>query len=162
MPPSGGSTGVGSFGAPLSHLAIGAGLSLAGLGGLSSGLLLKALSEQLSKRTQGEATEQGSPRTSLCPIQASHKADPDSAGGQVAPPRDGEAADVAQGHGAEMGGAQPPRSAAWASSVCETNTVKYTHSWSCLTEALFLQNFFFKVLLIYCRGEGTSRGEQQR
>lgn len=91
----------------------------------------------------GEATEQGSPRTSLCPIQASHKADPDSAGGQVAPPRDGEAADVAQGRGAEMGGARPPRSAAWASSVCETNTDKYTHSWSCLTEPLFLQNFFF-------------------
>lgn len=67
-PPSGGSTGVGSFGALLSHLVIGAGLSLAGLGGLNSGLLLKALSEQLSKRTWGKLQSRGVPEHHSAPF----------------------------------------------------------------------------------------------
>ena len=135
--------------APLSHLATGAGLSLAGLGGLSSGLLHKALLGQLSKRTRVEAAEHRSPKIPLCHIQASHKADSDSAGDQVSLPHEmREAADIAKGHGTKMGGAAPLQSAASSSSVYEANIDKYMHTWFCFTKPLFLQNCYLKKMKI--------------
>lgn len=141
MPPSGSSTGAGLFSAPLSCLAIGGGLSPAGLGGLHSGLLPEALSAfQENKRGSCRPWEsqnislthssksQGQPRLNRWPSSSA------SCWGQQQM--------LTKGHDTD-GRAALLQAAARASSTYEANTDKHVYTWFCLTElSFFLKTIF--------------------